>query len=155
MKVIFLDHYGVMVTSSFEVIRNEYSLPSSDELKSTRVLDDFNRICVRYLNDIISRTDAEIVLISDWMRYLTLDEVSEFYSNQGVIKSPIGYVNGIGNVRESRVSGILNYLSENKIEKYVCVDDIHLEINNFVWCQYPSVGICGDGIKDKILSYLV
>jgi hypothetical protein len=154
MKVIFLDHYGVMVTSLVELKRTKTSLPSIDEMKLSKILDPFNKECVRCLNEILSKSNAEIVITSDWMRSISFEEISKFYLDQGIVKMPIGYVGGVGDVRKSRISGISDFLSKTHVEKYVCIDDIYLEIDNFIWCQDPFVGIGSNIIKNQILNYL-
>ncbi len=153
MKIIFLDHYGVMVTSSIVNIRNKIDLPSNEEIKLTKPLDSFNRICVDNLNEVISKTNCEIVMISDWIKSHTFDKICEFYFNQGVIKTPIGYIESGKGVKKSRINGIKKWIICNSVDKYACVDDIYLDIDNFVWCQNPSIGI-SDSIKIEIINLL-
>ena len=59
MKIIFLDHYGVIVTSLVSKIRNKDDFPSIEEIKTSKILDPFNADCVENLNDILSQTNCE------------------------------------------------------------------------------------------------
>lgn len=153
MKIIFLDHYGVIVTSLVSKIRNKDDFPSIEEIKTSKILDPFNADCVENLNDILSQTNCEIVITSDWTKSIPFDTICEFYLNQGIIKSPIGYIKNGKNIRKSRVDGIKKWIIDNNIQKYVCVDDIYLDIDRFIWCRDPSIGI-NNNIKIEILNLL-
>ena len=76
MNILFLDHQGVMRL-------NKHPNPGK--------LIDFDAECVEILNSILKKTDAEIVVSSDWKYWVNLDEMGIFYTNQGVIKKPIAY----------------------------------------------------------------
>lgn len=153
MKIIFLDHYGVMTLSSIITDRGKNDFPSIEEINLTRPLDSFNSHCVDNLNDIIAKTNCDIVIISDWIKYVSFDTICEFYLNQGVVKKPISHIEVGKNIRKSRKIGIEKWIMENKIQKYVCVDDIYLDVDNFVWCKNPSTGLDID-IKNKVLILL-
>jgi methyl coenzyme M reductase subunit C-like uncharacterized protein (methanogenesis marker protein 7) len=90
MKVLFLDHYGVLSLSKQPVTRTELSMISRDELTDATLFDDFDKDAVNILNDIIDLTGAEIVISSDWKRHATLDGMCEFYQKQGIKKNAIG-----------------------------------------------------------------
>lgn len=153
MIILFLDHYGVMVTSPVNVIRSKNDFPSVEELRLTKPLDPFNRMCVSNLNEIISISNCEIVLTSDWTKSISFGRICEFYLSQGIIKSPIGYIENGKDVRKSRSDGISKWVDENDVQKWACVDDIYLDIENFVWCRNPSLGIT-DLIRIEITDLL-
>jgi hypothetical protein len=93
MKVLFLDHYGVLCLSKKPVTRTEFSMPTSDEFADTGItfFSDFDPKAVAVLNDIIQQTGAEIVISSDWKRETTLSGMCEFYQKQGIEKMPLAY----------------------------------------------------------------
>ena len=134
MKVIFLDHQGVMYLKKHV---------------SPGKLDDFDKNAVNVLNFILKETDAEIVISSDWKYWTSFNNMCKFYSDQGIIKTPIG----VTPTKENRSDEILEWINKNPISNWVAVDDIDLDINNFVLTD-PNYGMNGIGIKEKIISLL-
>ena len=155
MNVIFLDHYGVMSTSNIETIREKSSFPSLDELKSTKILDSFNVKCVEFLNELSSKYDFEIVISSDWSRKVDFESMVNFYSDQKVEKIPIGYVElSSGDPQKTKPNDIRKFIDSNKIDNYIVVDDIFLEIDNFIWCDLPHLGLDDPKVKNSILDLI-
>src|SRR5574338_218086 len=72
-KILFLDHDGVMVLRDTDGDLNNW----------------FDEKCVKVLNEIIRKTDCEIVVSSDWKNYFDLNELCNIYKKFGVIKCPI------------------------------------------------------------------
>ena len=96
MKVIFLDHDGVMCLSTEwggrKKKKEKYlkDFPDSEETMPAYIkMDNFNDKAVKILNSILLHTDAEIVVSSDWKLYCTLEELQEMFTKYGVYKSPI------------------------------------------------------------------
>lgn len=98
MKVLFLDHDGVICLSS------EWGGRLSKQVKFRKKFtasiqsfpidirfDKFNKKAVKVLNEILEKTDVEIVVSSDWKTFANLKEMGEFYVSQGVIKKPIAF----------------------------------------------------------------
>ncbi|NBU82113.1 MAG: GIY-YIG nuclease family protein [Flavobacteriaceae bacterium] len=102
MKVIFLDHDGVICLSDEwggrfkkeKKFREEtgilaklssphYGLPVECRF------DNFNKKAIDVLNEILETTGAEIVVSSDWKRWANVEEMGEYYLLQGIIKKPI------------------------------------------------------------------
>ena len=50
----------------------------------------FNTKAVKVLNEILEKTDADIIVSSDWRNNFTLEQLGEIFEWQGVIKKPIG-----------------------------------------------------------------
>lgn len=120
MNVIFLDHQGVMLLSSIP----KYI--------------DLNKICfnidsIKALNTILHKTDYEIVISSDWKRHFSLQELQEFYKKQGIIKIPIDVTPNIKekNYIKQREEEILSWLYINKINNWLIIDDMKLNIEKF------------------------
>lgn len=155
MNVIFLDHYGVMCLSKEEIVRTKTSIPTSNELINTKPFNDFDPKCVGILNSIIENTNIEIVVSSDWTS--TIDQISMFYKEQGVIKTPVGYTPKLEfrNIHTNRSKEILSWVDKNKINKWIAIDDIYLGklIDNFIWCDLVHKGISKNGIDESIISF--
>jgi len=168
MKVIFLDHDGVIVTSRqfgsrFTKQRHRRKRgQSSSELSVLHRFDNFDRKAVAILNEILIKTNAEIVISSDWKKHATLEEMREYYKSQGVVKMPLEYTPSLNDVKNGnnlediRVIEIKQFLESNDVTSWVCVDDLNLSnLENFVHCPKVSEGIKQTGIKDKILTFLL
>jgi hypothetical protein len=145
MKILFLDHQGVMFLN-----------------KHSRVgtLVDFDSEAVKTLNSILIKTDIEIVVSSDWKLWVTLEEMGEFYLKQGIIKKPIAYTGKFERyiyeiLNKQRSAEILQWLNFNEnITHWVSVDDLDMSpyLNNFVKTD-SKIGLLEEGIEEKILSF--
>lgn len=98
MKVIFLDHDGVICLSSefggrFKKQR-KVGRKLSQSVASLPIevrFDNFNKKAIKILNDILEETGAEIVISSDWKNFATVEELGIYYEQQGIIKKPIDF----------------------------------------------------------------
>ena len=99
MKVIFLDHDGVICLSNnwggrskkwskYRSANPDSSLEFKDKPVNCR-FDDFDTKAIKVLNEIIEQTGCEIVVSSDWRLHATLEELGDYYISQGIIKRPI------------------------------------------------------------------
>ena len=149
MKILFLDHQGVMFL--------KLGIWPNTRIKPL----DFDVEAVSVLNNIIEETDCEIVVSSDWNMWVTLQEMGDFYIKQGILKRPIGYAFGLDNYKNRieirRSLGIMNWLKNNpNVTNWVCVDDLDLReyITNFVWVEDTVNGIKSENIIKQIISHL-
>ena len=178
MKVIFLDHDGVVCLSTEWGGRSKKKLkylkeyPGTEKVPVEFRLDNFNKKAVDVLNDILKQTGAEIVVSSDWKGHATLEELKEMYIKYGVIKSPIdvtpNHYFGKYELEMTRCSEIKDWLEEHpEVTHWVAVDDLDLSekfgaisgnsnggLKNFVLTPKSSEGIKQSGIKEKILKFL-
>ncbi len=150
MKVIFLDHDGVICLSSefggrFKKQR-EAKRKLSQSIESLPVFarfDDFNKKAIVILNEILEETNAEIVVSSDWKRWASVEEMGEYYESQGIKKKPIGFTKKVMDcevpenfvwsprfeLEQERSLEILQYLRDNpQITHWVAVDDLNMGI---------------------------
>ena len=161
MKIIFLDHFGVMcLAEKHGRIHEKNDNPRPDEMRVHGKFDNFDHKAVKILNEILFKTDAEIIVSSDWKRWADLKEIEKFYISQGIIKKPIDItpeLDNINNIKEQRKIEILTWLkNKENISKWVAIDDMYLEgLNNFVWVSRTDEGITQKGIKEKMLSFLI
>jgi len=145
MKVIFLDHQGVMYLKKH---------PNPGSLKR------FDKSTIEVLNSILQTDpEIEIVISSDWKYWVPLEEMSTFYRDQG-IKPPIAYTDKTikyeNPYEKCRATEIKNWLLANKVEKWVAVDDLDMRpyLQNFTWIDKPEQGLLQEGKKEKILEFL-
>ena len=162
MKIIFLDHFGVMcLADKHGRVHGKEDRPRSDEMRVHGKFDNFNKETVKVLNEILIETGAEIVVSSDWKRWASIEELGEFYISQGICKKPIDVtpeLNNISDVKVQRSLEILKWLEINdKIDSLAVIDDMYLEglFHNFVWVSRTDQGITQDGIKEKLIEKLL
>jgi len=146
MKVIFLDHQGVM-----RITKNP----------EPGILCDFDTECVKVLNSILETdNDIQIVVSSDWKCWVNLEDMRIFYAKQGIIKIPLDYTptNKRQNKYEyTRSTEIKDWLSNNIVSHWVAIDDLDMKnyLSNFVWITDSNKGLKTNNIKEKILLHLM
>jgi hypothetical protein len=150
MKVIFLDHDGVICLSNNWGGRYKKQRKYGRERSQTTMelpvecrFDDFDKKAVVVLNKILTETDAEIVVSSDWKRWATLEEMGEYYESKGISKKPIAFTKFLKDcevpqnfpwsktydLEQSRSLEIKQYLIDNpEVTHWVAVDDLNMGI---------------------------
>lgn len=186
MKIIFLDNDGVICLADqwgsrdkrMKKFIKETGISEIKKMPAYIRLDRFDTKAVKVLNEVLEKTDAEIVVSSDWKLHATLEELQELYLKNGVIKAPIATTENLGNFdpvtnglftykgwyERIRVIEIEKYLKDNpQITHWVAIDDLilgkHTEdgpgLDNFVLTRRPvREGIKQNGIKEKLINYL-
>ena len=154
MKVIFLDHDGVICLSTEWGGRykkrkkiNSQKL-TTEEMPVEYRFDNFNQKAIKVLNQILEETGAEIVVSSDWKRWATVEEMGEYYESKGIIKKPIAFTPNLGqctwydnwawssewDLEMSRVIEIKQYLHDHpEITHWVSIDDLNMGKNGESW----------------------
>lgn len=153
MKVIFLDHDGVICLSTewggrFKK-QQKAGRKLSQSIQSLPVesrFDNFNKKAVKVLNSILEETGAEIVVSSDWKRWANVEELGEYYEQQGIIKKPIDFTPNLGNctwyieaypagfmwsreweLEQTRSIEIRQYLIDHpEVTHWVSIDDLRM-----------------------------
>ena len=150
MKIIFLDHDGVICLSTEWGNRfkkqKEVGRKLSQSVLSLPVdarFDNFNKKAVGVLNLILEETGAEIVVSSDWKKWATVEEMGEYYESKGIIKKPIAFTKFLQDcdvpqnfpwsrtydLEQSRSLEIKQYLQDHpEITHWVAVDDLNMGI---------------------------
>lgn len=150
MKVLFLDHFGVMCLAAEHGQARSPSEPQRfEELIGRKPMEPFDCAAVSNLNRILELTGAEIVVTSDWMRNITLPKMQEFYLANGVSKVPTDYVAG-----GDRAASILRWVENYKPEAWAAVDDLFMRIDNLVWIDRTDLGLGQEHVVDSIVSIL-
>jgi hypothetical protein len=187
MKVIFLDHDGVICLSSNWGGRHKKQKKYQHEKLTIMEMpveyrfDNFDQKAIKILNSIIEKTDAEIVVSSDWKNWANIEEMGEYYESKGICKKPIALTpdlkectnysedfpwNPKWDLEQSRSFEIKQYLEDHpEVTHWVAVDDLDMGKNdedwktwgldNFVLTPSSSEGIKQSGIKNKILKHLI
>lgn len=151
MKVLFLDHDGVICLSTEWGGRykkqkkwggRKLSMTPS-EIPLEYKFDNFNKKAINVLNEILEQTGAEIVVSSDWKLHCNLEEMGQYYESQGIKKKPISFTpslndctwynpdsfpwNKTWNSEQSRSIEINQYLIDHpEITNWVAVDDLDM-----------------------------
>ena len=169
MKVLFLDHDGVICLAKQWGTRN-----SKSSKKNKEIFDNFCPKAIRVLNEIIEETDCEIVVSSDWRCYSNIEYMQNLYISRGIKKAPIDYTIVFpendydiweetreykdyyqisARVREKEINHWIK--SNSNITSWVAVDDLPMnKLSNFVHTKRPTEGIKQTGIKKKIIDFL-
>jgi len=154
MKIIFLDHDGPMVIPGLPYFKTVFNSDNSY----------FDPNAVKILNEILEKTNAEIVVSSDWRKHYNLSALGDIYEEAGICKKPIDVTPltpvqkfcVFSSLDEIRSYEINMWLSKNKnITTWVAIDDLYLNVKNFVWTDEGILGITEKGIKEKILEFLM
>jgi hypothetical protein len=134
VKVLFLDHDGVIC------LYNDWGKRTESGSDLNLCFDRFDVKAVKVLNEIIEKTDCEIVVSSDWRMDCSLESMGELYELRGIAKKPIAYTSLEGLTvpenfpwefhfapAQTRTLQILQFLSENPgIDSWVAVDDLDM-----------------------------
>ena len=156
MKVIFLDHDGVICLSENWGSRykkaRQYMIDNGisehdPEMYDSRKrpvpirFDNFDPKAVKVLNDILEKTGAEIIVSSDWKLFATVEELGEYYELHGIAKKPIDRTLNMSEFDETggslyeykgwrdrmRIVEIKKYLEDHpEITHWVAVDDMNM-----------------------------
>ena len=150
MKVIFLDHDGVICLSTewggrFKK-QQKHGKKLSQSVLSLPVdcrFDNFNKKAILILNEIIQETGAEIVVSSDWKRWATCEEMGEYYEAKGIAKKPIAFTPNLNecnwynadtfvwapkwDLEQTRAIEIRQYLIDHpEVTHWVAIDDLNM-----------------------------
>jgi hypothetical protein len=188
MKVIFLDHDGVICLSQQFGGRHKKQIKARKKLSQSVMefpvncrFDNFDKKAIKILNEILEETGAEIVVSSDWKNWATVQEMGEYYEEQGIIKKPIDFTpwsytlpktiewHPDWDLEGSRSLEIQEWLKNHpEVTNWVSIDDLDMSfkeissnrsgtgwgLTNFVHTPRITEGIKQIGIKEKILKFL-
>lgn len=159
--IIFLDIDGVLCTFG-EYYRNRKKFWEKYEFADTLKLPyEFNKGCVKVFNEILEKTDADIVVTSDWRTHYSVETLGNIFKFNSVIKSPIDVTDveptSMSYLERNRGHEIDIYIKKHMVEKYVIIDDLNLskfvDSSKFVR-TIEREGLKQSGIKEKILKIL-
>jgi hypothetical protein len=150
MKTIFLDHDGVICLSTEWGGRFKKQTKVGRKLSQSVLslpvdarFDNFNKKAIKVLNEILEITGAEIVVSSDWKKWASVEELGEYYEQQGIAKKPIAFTKNLNDceipqnfpwsrtydLEQSRSLEIKQYLKDHpEITHWVAVDDLNMGI---------------------------
>lgn len=145
MKVIFLDHDGVICLSNNWGSRfkkqKKYRKKLSQSVMTMPLdarFDNFDNKAIKVLNQILEQTGAEIVVSSDWRIWCSVEEMGDYYESHGIIKRPIDFTGNV--IDESKVTWhrnwdlegtrsleIQGWLKEHpEVTQWVAIDDLNM-----------------------------
>jgi hypothetical protein len=134
INVLFLDHDGVIC------LPDQWGRRSEGSLEIDKYFDKFDKKSIKILNEIIEKTNCEIVISSDWRFHCKIDLMQELYLKRGILKLPFDYttIDGLEipdnfnwqskfESEQTRSLEIIQYLNSNpRIKNWVAVDDMDL-----------------------------
>jgi hypothetical protein len=150
MKVIFLDHDGVICLSTEWGGRHKKQKNwggrklsmTNGEIPLDFRFDNFNKKAIEVLNEILELTGAEVVVSSDWKRWANVEEMGEYYESQGILKKPIAFTPNLSecnnyddtfpwfrqwDLEQTRSLEIKQYLLNHpEVTHWVAVDDLNM-----------------------------
>jgi hypothetical protein len=150
MKVIFLDHDGVICLSTEWGGRHKKQKKwggrklsmTNGEIPLDFRFDNFNKKAIEVLNEILELTGAEVVVSSDWKRWANVEEMGEYYESQGILKKPIAFTPNLSecnnyddtfpwfrqwDLEQTRSLEIKQYLLNHpEVTHWVAVDDLNM-----------------------------
>jgi hypothetical protein len=155
--IIFLDIDGVLATVK------QYNIsPNGKSWLRKYDVYPFDKKCVKVLNTILEKTDADMIISSDWRINYSMDELCDIFTINGIIKTPVGstpiYPTSMSNYEKNRSGEILECVRVNKIEHWIAIDDIDLSYwlnDHFFFCKSEWEGIKQSELKQKIINYLI
>jgi len=151
MKIVFLDNDGVICLADnwggrFKKQKEWGGRKLSMTTREMPVeyrFDNFDKKAIKILNEILEQTGAEIVVSSDWRLHANLQELGEYYLNQGIIKAPIATTDMFKDLYPSEWSSFrfraelelersmeINHWVENhpEITHWVAIDDLDMSV---------------------------
>ena len=142
MKVIFLDNDGVICLGNNWGSRFKKQTKwggrklsmSNREIPIEYRFDDFDKKAIEVLNGILDKTDAEIVVSSDWRYHATLEELGDYYISQGILKRPIATTDRTEDIAPEAWK-LLRFRADLEIERAIEINywiSQHPEITNWV-----------------------
>ena len=149
MKVIFLDHDGVICLSNNWGSRYKKQVKvrtkltqSVKELPVDARFDNFDKKAIKVLNEILEQTGAEIVVSSDWRIWCSVEEMGDYYESHGIIKRPIDFTGNV--IDQSKVTWHRNWDSEGtrSLEIQAWLDN-HPEVTHWVAIDDLNMGKTG------------
>jgi len=160
IKYIYLDIDGVLATT-----QQFYSKKRHPEWNCYR----FDKKCVDVLNEILEKTNAFIILSSDWKYHYDLETMNKIFEWNGIIRPIKEFTPSLWGVKymsldeldQCRAHEILKHVHENKneIAAWVAIDDLNLHDlianRNFVHTPRQNEGIKQTNIKTQILNRLL
>jgi hypothetical protein len=145
MKVIFLDHDGVICLSGnwgsrFKKQQKERKKLSQDVMSMPvdARFDNFDKKAIKVLNEILEQTGADIVVSSDWKNWCSVEEMGDYYESQGIIKRPIDFTTNMidgekvtwhrnWDLEGTRSVQIQEWLKEHpEVTHWVAIDDLNM-----------------------------
>ena len=117
MKVLFLDIDGVLNSQDF-FLKRKYALVSS---LLTYPLSEFDILAVERVNTILDKTNAKLVISSDWRFMEELDDILKKVGLRHSIHDITPY--GMGKDRGYEIQEWLD--KHDNVENYAIIDDIN------------------------------
>jgi hypothetical protein len=146
MNIIFLDIDGVLVR--YPGVKNNYQKDKRDEFGPL-----FHPTCVEFLEEIVHKTNAKIVISSSWKR-IGIERLKNIFRVRGIDVDIIDIIPLYGLPRGEEIQ---LWLDEHGADKYIILDDRELDLktlhgNRFIQTD-SQLGITEE-VKDLAIKTL-
>ena len=168
-KIIFIDVDGPLAWGTWEDGPVKINESTSTEFTIPYA---WNKADCEALQEICDKTNAELVLSSDWKMHFTLRQMSDVFIENGIYAKLIDITThmdsrqmGLWNkmsppsLEHDRANQILKWAKDNKISNWIAIDDLNLA-NQFkfmkprqpIWRHVQVDGDFGYGgrLRDKV-----
>jgi len=160
MKVIFLDNDGVICLSSNwgsrlkkqKKMGYKPSFDNNNQLPVEYRFDNFDVKAVKILNQILEKTNAEIIVSSDWRYHATLEELGEYYTSKGIIKKPIAVTDMFKDIFPKEW-GYLRFRADTELERSMEIGhwlENHPEVTH--WVAIDDLDMSTDFLGDRFAA---
>ena len=160
MKVVFLDIDGVLNSYDF-IVKNHNNIlnyyknnkydPNDMEQAADIQLMTIDMEKFNMLRDAVNKIGAYVVIISSWKINREYKQIKERFINMGL---PV-----IGETKDRNIgrgNGIKNYVLENKVDRYVVIDDnIFSDYDEEIIKRFIKTDSYDGGLKRKHIDMLI
>lgn len=145
MKIIFLDIDGVLNSDPFLTEQHDVGFfDDIDQIDPSRVV---------LLNNLIERTNANIVISSSWRLQFKFEDLVKFLHKVGVKGNIVGKTPDLLHNRDLEIT---KWIVDNSPSNIVILEDAHdmNELDPFAVMTDPDVGLSEDDVEKavKVLS---
>lgn len=116
-KILFLDFDGVLATDNYYDKLCFANLKTKDSWGRF-----FDPICCNYLQDVVSKTDASLVITSSWRNYLSCFQLILMWNLRGLPGKIIGITPKYSIHRGIEINAWLSHHKD--VSNYVIIDDM-------------------------------
>lgn len=144
-RVIFLDIDGVLNSEEY------YKSRQRKWDGEFRFIYDIDSTAIERLNNILDKTQAQIVLSSSW-RFAPLNEIMDSLKYKG-FKYDIKYITT--KERMDRGLQILKFVNENNVKDYIVIDDEPFEIVKYIPSNQFVNTTSDSGLLQEHVDYII
>ena len=142
-SVIFLDVDGVITSS-----QHSKEINDKTDIKRVSLETPIDWNCLEILDQLLSSTEADVVLTSAWRRYgeglKKIRQLLSFYGHEDRLVNTTPYL-----LKDPRYVEILTYLNDSNYEHVVILDDIYVyDLDDHAVRTDRHIGLTQDNVDE-------